>query len=151
MKSLSRLLFAFVLICGCLFPNTGKAGEWINPGEERFLFVGGVFLPSFDNSVRVDNANLGIGDEIDLQDDLGFDDSQTTFYGSAFWRFFPRHRLGVGYFRFKENSSATAQRNLQIGDEIFPVGASLFSEFKFEIFPIHYSYSFIKSEKMEFL
>jgi hypothetical protein len=150
MKSLSRLLFAFVLIWGCMVPTTGKAGEWINPGEERFYIVGGVFLPSINTSVRVDNPNTGTGTEIDLQDDLGIDDTQTTFYGSAYWRFSPRHRIGVGYFRFKDEVTATAQRDLQIGDEIFPAGASLFSEFKFEILPIHYSYSFIKREKMEF-
>jgi hypothetical protein len=150
-KSLSRLLFAFVLIWGCLIPTTGKAGEWINPGEERFYFVGGVFLPAIDTTVRVDNKNTGgNGDEINLEDDLGFDDSQTTFYGNAYWRFFPRHRIGAGYFRFKDDTTATAQSQLEIGDEIFPVGASLSTEFKFEIFPIHYSYSFIKREKMEF-
>lgn len=149
MRSLSRLLFALVLIWGCLLPNAGKAGEWINPGEERFMFVGGVFLPAIDTEVRVDNTNIGIGDGINLQDDLGFDDSQTTFYGNAYWRFFPRHRIGVGYFRFKDEVTATAQRDLQIGDEIFPAGASLSSEFKFEIFPIHYSYSFLKRDKME--
>jgi len=150
MKSLSFLLFACVLIWGCLVPTAGKAGEWINPGEERFYIVGGAFLPSLDTSVRVDNPNLGIGSEIDLENDLGLDDTQTTFYGSASWRFFPRHRIGVGYFRFKDEVSATAKRDLQIGDEIFQAGASLFTEFKFEIFPIHYSYSFIKREKMEF-
>ena len=150
MRTLNRLLFALVLIWGCLVPNAGEAGEWINPGEERFHFVGGLFLSTLGTSVRVDNANIGIGAEIDLENDLGFDSTQTTFYGSGYWRFFPRHRVGMSYFRFKDNTSATAQRNLQIGDEIYPVGASLFSEFKFEIFPIHYSYSFIKREKMEF-
>jgi hypothetical protein len=151
MKSLSRLLFAFVLIWGCLVPTAGMAGEWINPGEERFLFVGGAFLPAIDTSVRVDNANTGgNGTEINLQDDLGFDDTQTTFYGNFIWRFFPRHRIGVGYFRFKDDITATAQRPLEIGDEIYDVGASLSTEFKFEIIPIQYSYSFIKREKMEF-
>ncbi|MGD9321292.1 MAG: hypothetical protein PVH99_15070 [Desulfobacteraceae bacterium] len=150
MKSLSRLLFAFVLIWGWLVPTSGKAGEWINQGEERFKFIGGVFLPAIDTEVRVDNTSLGIGDKINLQDDLGFDDKQTTFYGNAYWRFFSRHRIGVGYFRFKDEVTATAQRDLQIGDEIYPAGASISSEFKFEIFPIHYSYSFIKREKMEF-
>jgi hypothetical protein len=62
----------------------------------------------------VDNTNLGIGTEIDLQDDLGFDDTQTTFYGNAYWRFFPRHRIGLGYFRFKEEVTATAQRDCNL-------------------------------------
>ena len=150
MKTLSRLLFAIILIWGWLVPNNGRADEWINPGEERFHFVGGVFLPAIDTDVRVDNTNIGIGNEINLQDDLGFDDTQTTVYGAGYWRFSPRHRIGAGYFRFKDDASVTAQRDLEIGDEIYPAGASLFSEFKFEIFPIHYSYSFIKREKMEF-
>ena len=150
MKNLSRLILALVLIWGCLVPNDVKADEWINPGDEKFYFIGGVFLPAFDRAVRIDNTSIGMGNEIDLESDLGFDDTQTTFYGAGYWRFSPRHRIGLGYFRFKDESSATAQRELQIGDEIFPVGASVFSEFSFEIFPINYSYSFIKRENMEF-
>jgi hypothetical protein len=150
MNNLSRLLFAVVFIWGCLVPDNGKAEEWINPGDEKFYIVGGAFLPAIDTDLRVDNTSLGMGNEIDLQDDLGFSDTQTTGYVNSWWRFAPRHRLGAGYFRFKDESSATALRELQIGDEIYPVGASLSSEFKFEIFPIHYSYSFIKREKMEF-
>lgn len=150
MKSLNHRLFVFVLIWGFLIPSIGKADEWINSGEERFYFAGGVFLPAIDTKTRIDNANLGIGDVIDLKDDLGLDDTQTTFYGSSYWRFFPRHRIGVGYFRFKDETIATVQRDLQIGDEIYPLGANVSSDFKFEIFPIHYSYSFIKREKVEF-
>ena len=149
MRVMSRVLLTIVFLWVCLVPDIGKAEEWINPGDEKVYLVGGVFLPAFDTDVRVDTT-LGIGSEIDLQDDLGFDDTQTTFYGSGYWRFAPKHRIGAGYFRFKDESSATAQRDLEIGDEIFPAGASIFSEFKFEIFPIHYSYSFIKREKMEF-
>jgi hypothetical protein len=150
MINLGRVLFTLIIIWGCLVPNAAKAEEWIKLGEERFQFVGGVFLPAIDTSLRVNNTTLGIGSEVDLKDDLGFDDTQSTFYGAGYWRFAPRHRLGMGYYRFKDDSGFTAQRELQIGDEIFPVGASLFSEFKFEIFPVHYSYSFIKREKMEF-
>jgi len=150
LKSLKCLLFAVVLIWGFLIPHTVKADEWITPGEEHLYFVGGVFLPSFDTSARVDDEDLGIGSDIDVQDDLGVDKEQTTFYGNAYWRFFPRHRIGVGYFRFKDEGSKKAQRDLQIGDEIYPAGVKLSSEFTFEIFPIHYSYSFIKREKMEF-
>jgi hypothetical protein len=78
MSTVGRFLFAIVFIWGCLVPNTVKADEWINPGEERFHFVGGVFLPAIDTSLRVDNTNIEIGNEINLQDDLGFDDTQTT-------------------------------------------------------------------------
>jgi hypothetical protein len=61
MTNLRRLLFALIIISGCLVPNAAKAEEWINPGEERFHFVGGVFLPAIDTDVRVDNTNIGIG------------------------------------------------------------------------------------------
>ena len=93
MRTLSRLLFALIIVWGCLFPNDGKAEEWINPGDEKFCIVGGAFFPAFDTDLRVDNTNLGMGNEIDLQDDLGFSDTQTTGYVSGWWRFAPRHRI----------------------------------------------------------
>jgi hypothetical protein len=150
MKSAHKLFLSIILLIGCLMPVTSNAGDWIKPGEERFYLRGGAFLPAFDTKLRIDNETLGIGDEIDLQNDLGFDDTQTTFYGSVYWRFFPRHRIGLGYFQFNEETSATASRDIQIGDEIFPVGASLFSEMEFRVFPIFYSFSFMKREKFEF-
>ena len=149
MSALRYVLFT-VLLMSPLLPSAAHAEEWINQGEERFTLGAGVFLPAFETKARVDSLTRGIGDEIDLHDVLGFEEDQTTFYGNASWRFLPRHRISFSYFRFKDESSATALRDLQIGDEIYPVGASLNSDFKIHTYPFMYSYSFIKRDNLEF-
>ena len=96
------------------------------------------------------DTSLGIGTEINLEDDLGISSDETTFWGGVSWRFARKHRLSVAYFGFTRDSSAVANKELTIGDETFPVGASLSTDFKLQIVPIAYSYSFMNEEKYEF-
>jgi hypothetical protein len=139
------LLFALLLFWAAWLPHYTHAGDWINPGEETFTISGGVFLPSFDTSAQVDTS-LGIGTGVNLEDDLGLTSNETTFWGDASWRFARKHRLTAAYFRFTRDAGAVAKRELTIGDETFPVGASLSTEFKFQIVPIAYSYSFMNEK-----
>ena len=149
MNTLRYGLFAVLLMFVHLLPRAVQANDWIRQGDERFTLSAGVFLPAFDTKARVDSLTLGVGDEIDLEDVLGFEEDQTTFYGNVSWRLLQRHHISISYLRFKDESSATALHDIQIGDEIYPVGASLDSGFKFLIYPFSYSYSFIKRENLE--
>jgi hypothetical protein len=143
------LLFALLLCWAACLPHYTYAGEWINPGEETFSISGGVFLPSFDTSAQVDTS-LGIGTEVNLEDDLGLSSNETTYWGDVTWRFARKHRLSAAYFSFTRDANAVAIEELTIGDETFPVGASLSTEFKLQIVPIAYSYSFMNENKYEF-
>lgn len=139
----------FVFLCFALLPSSNHAGDWINPGEESLTITGGVFLPSFDSSAKVDTS-LGPGTEVNLENDLGLSDSETVYWGDVSWRFARKHRLTVGYLSLTRDANAAAYEELIIGDETYPVGASLSTEFKFQTIPIGYSYSFMNKEKYEF-
>ena len=141
--------FALLFCWSILLPYSLHAGDWINPGEETFTISGGVFLSSFDTSAQVDTS-LGIGTGINLEDDLGLSSDETTFWGDVSWRFARKHHLTVGYFGFTRDANAVAEEEITIGDETFPVGASLSTEFKVQIVPFAYSYSFMNEEKYEF-
>ena len=52
--------------------------------------------------------------------------------------------------RYHRDATATATDDLQIGDEIYPAGANLSTEFTIDVIPIAYSYSFLKKDKYEF-
>ncbi len=149
MKLLPKILLGICLVLGNLFPTAGLAEEWIKPGEERFFLSGGVFLPSFDTNLSVDNKILGAGLNVDLEDDLGLKKDETTFWSSAYWRFAAKHRISVGYAQFNRDATKTITKEITIGDEVYPVGASLASEFKIQLIPISYAYSFMKREKFE--
>ena len=142
-----------VLVCLALTAAPAafaQIDDWVVPGKERFSFNLGAFLPAFSTDVRVDNANLGAGTDVNLRDDLGLERRQSGAYFAGEWRFSPNHRIGIEYSQFSPKGSVTAKKDIQIGDEIYPAGANLNSEFKLRLIPITYSYSFIRTEQQEF-
>ena len=116
----------------------------VQPGEEKLTVMLGVFLPAFESRFRIDNDQLGNGSRVDLGEDLGVDQDTSGGWFGAEWRFAPRHRLGFTYSRFTLSGERTAQRDLQIGDEVFPAGATVSSRLRLAIAPITYSYSVLK-------
>jgi len=141
------MLIAAVSSCAAL-PASGQS-DVIKPGEERFTFGLGAVFNSFGTDVRFDNPNLGRGSNVNMKDDLGADQDASSFWASAEWRFAPRHRIGFDFSQFKMTGTRTISREIVIGDERFPAGATVFSELKLQIIPIAYSYSLIKTEKDE--
>jgi hypothetical protein len=141
--------FSLMLSAALALPTSLPAADF-GPGADRFRIAAGWFPSNFDTTVRVDNKKINIGDEINLERDLGLDDTSNAFYGAFLWRFKKRHRLSVSYYDFSRKNSAKAKRELEIGDTIVPAGAKIETEFDLEVFPIAYQYSFVQSEKIEF-
>ena len=142
-------IVSIFIVSGCVMCPAFGQSDVIKPGEERFTIGLGAVLNSFGTNLRVDNPTLGQGSNVNLRDDLGVERESSSFWTSAEWRFSPRHRIGFNYSQFKLSGTRTATRNIQIGDEIFPAGATLSSELKLQIIPIAYSYSLIKRESDE--
>jgi hypothetical protein len=143
---LVQVLFA-VLIAAASFG--AAAQQVVRPGEEKVTVVLGAFLPAFKTNVQVDNDQVGRGDNVDLANDLGVrQDSSGGLFGAE-WRFAPRHRIGLTYSRFTLTGERVIDRSLQIGDEVFPVGATVSSRLRLQIIPIAYSYSVVKREHDE--
>jgi hypothetical protein len=147
MRYIRVTLVSFVMAC-ITFPVLAQS-DVIKPGEERFTFGLGWVLDAFGTNMRVDNPTLGQGSNVNLKDDLSVDKEKSSFWASVEWRFAPRHRIGFNYSQFKLTGTKTALRDLQIGDQIYPAGATVSSETKIQIIPITYSYSFIKSDRDE--
>ena len=145
-----NILLAVLFSIFIILPNPSHAKEWIKQGDEWLTISGGVFIGKINSTLSVDNSSLGAGAEVNLEDDLDLGEDVTTYWGNIAWRFYKKHRLSVGYYQFNRDASATAKDDLQIGDEIYPAGASLSTEFKIGVLPITYSYSFLKKEKYEF-
>jgi hypothetical protein len=109
----------------------------------------GIFLPGFDSNLRINSVELGQGTRVNSEDSLGIKRQQAGIWTGGEWRFHPRHRIGANYTRFTPSATRTLTSPIQIGDVVFPVGASLSTEFHIEIIPIAYSFSFIKRDRDE--
>lgn len=146
MSTMARFLFA-ALAAAVSFG--AAAQDVVRPGQEKFTLMLGAFLPAFKTEMKVDNDQLGEGDRVNLGDDLGVDQDSSGGWFSAEWRFAPRHRVGFTYSRFTLSGERAIDRQIQIDDEVYPVGATVSSRLKLEIIPITYSYSFLKRENDE--
>jgi hypothetical protein len=125
------------------------AQDVVRPGQEKWTVMLGAFLPAFETKMQVDNEQLGSGDNVDLADDLGVEKNSSGGWFGVEWRFAPRHRVGFTFSRFTLSGERAIDRQLQIDDEIYQVGATLSSQLKLDIIPITYSYSFLKRENDE--
>jgi len=150
LKKIQRLACGLTVTILFSLPMAAQAEEWIQPGTETWLISGGVFLPEFDTKLRVNNSNTDGGIGVDLEDQLKLDKRDETGYADLKWRFFKKHRLGVGWFHFGRDTGATAQGDIEIGDgNVIQAGATLYTSLDMDVFPISYAYSFINNEKHE--
>ena len=119
-------------------------------GEETLDFSAGMFLQNFDTNVTVKDLESGIGGDINLEDTLGYDDSDDSGYLNLTWRFASKHRIGISYFNSERKVEAIALDDIDLGEgDIISAGAGFSSEFNVQVLPVEYSYSFINNDKQE--
>ena len=150
MKTNRRVLFFAIACLTAMTSPAASAQSGPLSGEERFLFQLGYFFPSFDTKLRIENSAGDRGGEINLENDLGFEHNESTILGGVTWRITPRNRLSLGYFRFHRSADRVVDREITVGDEVYPIGAEVHSTFDFTVVPIVYSFSFIKTSELEF-
>ena len=128
-------------------PGNARAQEGWGPGQDKWKFELGGYFPSIDTELQINGIDTG--DDLDLEDKLGFSDSDTIWRLDGYWRFFKKHRLGFGYYGFNRDASRTLDEEIEIGDEVFPIGAQVNSELNLGFYTIDYLYSFYQGEKWE--
>jgi hypothetical protein len=148
---MNRLLIVSTVAIGVLACATsgGARADTIRPGQEKFKLMLGGFLPAFNTDVEVDNQDQP-GDDVALGRDLGVDEDQSGGWVGFEWRIAEKHRLGAMYSSFKMTGQRVIDEEITIGDEIYPVDATINTSHQIEIIPITYSYSFINNESNEF-
>ncbi|MDP5201427.1 hypothetical protein [Flavobacterium sp. DG2-3] len=115
----------------------------------RFKVTAGAFFPINNTEIRVDGNNGNIGTKIDLEDDLGFNKSSSSFMGTFDWRISRRSRLGAEYFVLNRSSTKTLEREINFGDHTYDVNARVTAFFDIQIARIAYGYAIISKPKYE--
>jgi hypothetical protein len=115
----------------------------------RFTIGLGVYLTSFDSSIRLDTKTLK-GTRIDLEKDLGLDASQSLFRADAEYRLARRQYVVFSYY----DISRTGERNLlnrqiRFGDEVFNVNSNIEGFLDTQFFSLAYRYSFARTRRAE--
>lgn len=115
----------------------------------RFKVSAGAFFPLNNTEVQVGTNNGNAGTEIDLEDDLGFNKSSSSFMANFEWRISRRSRLGTEYFILNRSASKTLQREIEFKDETYQINTRVSSFFDVQIARIYYGYAFLSKPKFE--
>ncbi|WP_125720952.1 hypothetical protein [Flavobacterium ustbae] len=115
----------------------------------RFKFSAGAFFPINNTQVEVGSNDGSFGNLIDFEKDLGFNRSTSSFTGSFEWRISRRSRLGAEYFYLDRSSTKRLEREIEFGDNTYPVDATVGAFMENHIARITYGYAFISKPKYE--
>jgi len=118
--------------------------------NKRFMIGGGGFFPDVDSKIRLDDEFLGIGTEIDFENELGLEESNSTFWLTSRWRISRRNNLEFEFTQLNRDATVAATtREYQIEDTVVQAGAAIDSVFDIDLFRLTYGYSLIRNEEAE--
>lgn len=115
--------------------------------DEGFNISLGTFALETKTVMRVDGTT-GSGDQVNLEEDLGFKDQQ-RFRLDFDWRFAQNHKLRVLWFNNDRSAVRTLSQTITIGDTTYPAGTSVTTNLNTDILELAYEYSFWRGEDWE--
>lgn len=144
MKRLSLFLVSLVLVSSA----PALAGVSVDESKvlDRWTFRIGGYLTGIDTELRLDPGPGDRGTTINLEDDLGFDSSDTVPRLGLGVIIGKRHRISLTYFETKRDSSARLTEEIEFGDETFPVDVNVAAFYDTSFFELAYTYYFYTSE-----
>jgi hypothetical protein len=117
--------------------------------QDRWSFGVGAFFPSTATQASLTSNSTGLGTSIDFEDTFDMDRSKTvpTFYGR--WRINQRWRIDAEYFQLNRSSERVIDREINWGDQTFPVNTAVSSKFNFSDLRVSAGYSFFRTPDKE--
>jgi hypothetical protein len=108
----------------------------------------GLFSGSFRSGVETTN-DLGTGFSINLEDTLDLDDTKLAYRLETSVALGQRHRIHFDYLNVFREGEKNVEREIEIGNTVFPVGAHVESESSFQLITLTYGYSIVQDERMD--
>jgi hypothetical protein len=119
------------------------------PLNDRFAVTVGIFAFESNTRLRADELDsMELGTTIDLEQELGFDDD-TLLRATAVWRPRPRHKVWAMIFDADRSATKAIDRDIEFGEEKFPLGADVESVFRTKIVELAYEYVLVRREAFE--
>jgi hypothetical protein len=118
--------------------------------DDRFeVRVGGQVFTEFTTRLRIDSESLGLGTEIDLEEDLDVEERISIARLDGLFRINRRHSLAMSLYDISREGVRTTTREINYGDAVFPVGTPVISEFEQKIIKLAYRFRFVSKSRAE--
>lgn len=114
--------------------------------DENFSVSLGVFVTNRDSQTRVDGTIPDSGTPVDLENDLGFDKSDTVFRIDGYYRFNEKHRIDFSVFDLSRSASKQIQTEIDWNDTIYPIDTVVDASLDLAIYKLAYTWSFMQRD-----
>jgi hypothetical protein len=149
MKGVAAVIASCSLLGVAHAAEESQAAAHRNPLESRFIVDVGYFFMSTDMRVRVDGETTDqVGSDVNYDDTFGIGDFD-RFRVDGLWRIAPRHLLRAMYFQNNRHATRSIDREVNFGDETFPVGATVDASSDLTVAELSYEYAFLQHENYE--
>lgn len=121
----------------------------VNPAlTDRFYFAVGAYFPKTTTSAEL-TSRAGVGTTVDFEDTFGMQSKKQVPAAFARWRFAERFRAEAELFQLNRTGERAIDRDIQWGDNLYPVNANVHSRFDFTDLRVSVGYSFFKRTDKE--
>jgi hypothetical protein len=131
---------------GAASPEAAPAHAALN---DRFSLQLGGFYFQTSTQASLAPSTGGVGVIIDFENTLGLEERNWGGLGGFLWRMSERWRLEVEYFELNRSASRTLSKQIEWGDQVYPIGTTVNSSFDFSDARIGVGYSFFKRPDKE--
>lgn len=116
--------------------------------NDRFYGGAGLFFPKTTTSAQL-TSRAGAGAFVQFEDTLGVERSKTVPAAFARWRLGERWRVEAEYFKIDRGGERVVDRDIQWGENTYPVNANVTTKFDFFDLRVSAGYSFFRTRDKE--
>ena len=146
----TQSLIALAVIGFAAVARAEQGAVPIHPAlNDRYYLALGAFFPKTTTQAQLRSNTTGAGVTVDFESQFDMDRSNTvpTFYGR--WRINHRWRIEADYFELNRSSDRVIDRQIEWGDQVFPINTTVSSKFNFSDFRVSAGYSFFRTADKE--
>ena len=146
---MQRMLNVISLLALAMWVEQAVAEQPVGPWEKWNLSVG-AYAATLGTDVRV--GTPGVGAQIDLENVLGLDSSETVVRIDAAYRFGSslRHRWDFTWYDLSRDATRTLTEDINVDGKIYPIGTTVDSKYDLAFYNVRYSYSFLQDDRVDF-
>jgi hypothetical protein len=126
-----------------------KKGLEASPITDRFALRVTYFAPKIDTLLRLDRSTGQPGTELNVEDDLGLDDSRNMFRAEMIIRLREKNRLRVDYFHLSRYGDKVLNETINFGDQTFFVGDRAQTSLDYRALGLTYTRSILYFDRVE--